>query len=377
MPGMGEKDQAKDGVKGLGPLPELEVLVGQMIVMDLRGTELTAEAGEWLEKGWLSGFLLFPGAEATPMQVRKLTDEIRKRSAAHPALISIDQEGGRVTRLKNGFTQFPAMRNLGAKKDESLALEVGKILGREMRAVGINTDFAPVLDLDLNPENEVIGDRSFGKDPELVAKLGIALMRGLQSEKIIACAKHFPGHGASREDSHLELPTVAIDRQTTRSRELVPFQKAFAAGVDTVMIGHIKYPAFDKYHPATLSERIIGELLRDEMKYNGVVIADSLEMKALEGIPLEDRAFMSVRAGADILLIAEGMESAKRVHTGLCAAVKMGALGMDRIFPAWERVGKLKSKLLNSTDFPAPGSLDQMVGIDRHRAIADQFARLS
>ncbi len=354
-------------------LPELEVLVGQMIVMDLRGVSIAPEMEDMLRKGRLGGVLLFPGPEATAWQVRELTDRIRGLAGEYPPIISIDQEGGRVTRLKQGFTTFPAMRKLGAKNDEVLAFEVGKILGAEMRAVGINTDFAPVVDLDLNPNNQVIGDRALSADRETVARLGISLLRGLQSEKIITCAKHFPGHGASREDSHLELPTVDIDQQTTRSRELVPFQKMIAAGVETVMVGHIKYPAFDKYHPATLSERIIGELLREEMKFNGVVIVDSLEMKALEGIPLEDRAFMAAKAGADVMLIAEGIESAQRIHTALCAAVKMGVLGADKVYLSFERIMKLKEKLLKASDLPARASLDQLVGTPGNKKIAESF----
>jgi beta-N-acetylhexosaminidase len=354
-------------------LPEIEVLVGQMIVMDLRGLVIAPEIEDMLRKGWLGGVLLFPGPEATPLEVRDLTDRVRELSREYPPILAIDQEGGRVTRLKNGFTQFPAMRRLGAKNDEGLAFEVGKVLGKEMRAVGINSDLAPVVDLDLNPNNEAIGDRALSAAPETVAKLGIAIMRGLQSEKIAACAKHFPGHGASREDSHLELPTVDLDQATTRSRELIPFRKAIAAGVETVMVGHIKYPAFDKYHPATLSERIIGELLRDELNFNGVVIVDSLEMKALEGIPLEDRAFMAVKAGADLMLIAEGIESAQRIHTALCAAVKMGVLGADKVYLSFERILKLKENLLKSSDLPAKASLAQMVGTPGHKKIAASF----
>jgi beta-N-acetylhexosaminidase len=354
-------------------LPELEVMVGQMIVMDLRGTVLPEEMRKLLQAGLISGFLLFPGKDVSPEQIRKLTDAVRENSREYPAMIAIDQEGGRVLRLKAPFTQVPAMRRLGAKIDEKLAFEVGKIFGSELRAVGINTDFAPVVDLDLNPENQVIGDRSLGPGPETVAKLGAAIIDGLHSEKVVACAKHFPGHGASKEDSHLELPKLAADQKTIRERELVPFRRAIEAGVETVMVGHVLYPAFDKYHPATLSERIITQLLREEMRFDGVVIVDSLEMKALEGIPLADRAFMAVRAGADIMLICDGIESARRIHMAICQAVTMGVLPMETIYNAFQRIMKLKDRLLKQSDLPDLDSINKIVGSEPHRKITVSF----
>lgn len=354
-------------------LPEIEVMVGQMVVMDLRGVSLPMEVERMLESGLVSGFLLFPGKDATPEQVRELTDSIREASRNYPAMIAIDQEGGRVLRLKKPFTQIPCLRRLGAKNDEGLAFEVGKTIGVELFAAGINTDFAPVLDLDLNPENQVIGDRALSPDPEVVSKLGCALIKGMQSQKIITCAKHFPGHGASREDSHLELPTVDADQQTVRERELIPFKAALASGVDTVMIGHIRFSAFDKYHPASLSGRIITELLREELGFDGVVVVDSLEMKALEGIPLEDRAFMAARAGADIMLISEGMESAKRVHMALCQAVTMGALPVERIYQSFQRIRKLKEKFLVGPYMPPISGIGGIIGCQRHQEIADSF----
>jgi beta-N-acetylhexosaminidase len=342
---------------------EIEFLVGQMILTDLRGIELKPEMAELLKKGLVSGVILFPGPEATPVDVRRLTDEVRAVCSHFEPIIAIDQEGGRVARLKNGFTRIPAMRNLGEKNDEGLALEIGRIVGKELRSVGVNLNFAPVVDLDLNPENKVIGDRSLGADPQRVSCLASALIRGLHSEKVLGCAKHFPGHGASREDSHQELPVVDADQETVRRRELIPFRSAIEAGVKSIMVAHLKYPAFDRYYPASLSERIIQGLLCEEMRFEGVVITDSLEMKALETIPLEDRAYMAVRAGADIVLISDGIESARKIHSALCTAVKMGALGADRIYSAYERVRNFKENLFKSSELPPVSSLERMVGI--------------
>ena len=354
-------------------LPEMEVMIGQMIVMDLRGTTVSEDIAKMLEAGPLGGFLLFPGNDAAPEQVRRLTDSLRELSSSYPPMIAIDQEGGRVLRLKKPFTQIPAMRRLGAKNDEGLALEIGKVFGSELRAVGINTDFAPVVDLDLNPDNQVIGDRALHSDPQVVSRLACAIIRGLQSEKIVTCAKHFPGHGASREDSHLELPTVSEDAQLVRGRELGPFKDAIACGAETVMIGHIRYPAFDKYHPASLSEPVITGLLRKEMGFDGVIVVDSLEMKALAGIPVGDRAFMAARAGADIMLIAEGLESAKTIHMMLCQAVTMGLLPVEKITDAFSRIMKLKEKFLKPSDLPPVAEVSRIVGSAEHQKIAASF----
>jgi beta-N-acetylhexosaminidase len=171
----------------------------------------------------------------------------------------------------------------------------------------------------------------------------------------------------------LELPKLVADQKTIRGRELVPFLRAIEDGVETVMVGHVLYPAFDKYHPATLSEKIITGLLREEMGFDGVVIVDSLEMKALEGIPLEDRAFMAARAGADILLICEGIESARRIHMAICQAVTMGVLPMEKIYNSFQRVMKLKEKLLKGADLPDINSVSQIVGSEQHLKIVEKF----
>ena len=354
-------------------LPEVELMVGQMIVTDLRGLTLPEELGRMAAAGLVSGFLMFPGNDATPAQVRELTDDIRNISGEFPVILAIDQEGGRVSRLQAGFTEIPAMRGLGATRDERLAFEVGAVLGSELAAAGINVDFAPVADLDLNPENQVIGDRALSADPEVASRLCAALVRGLHSEKILACAKHFPGHGASREDSHQELPMVDADPETVRGRELAPFKAAMKAGADMVMVGHILYPALDKYHPATLSEKIITGLLREELGFQGVVVTDALEMKALEGIALEDRAFMAARAGADIILLSEGIDNARRVHMALCQAVITGALPVEKVCRSFERVTALKQKLLKQSDLPPESEVDRIAGSQANLKIAKSF----
>ena len=326
-------------------LPEPEAIAGQMILAGLRENQLKQDYKELLSKGHISGFVLFPKSPISKEELKKLTQEIYSLSKHHPPLIAIDQEGGRVSRLKEPFTQFPPMRAIGEKNDESLAFEIGKTLGKELKEVGINLNFAPVLDLDLNPKNQVIGDRAFHSDPEIVAHLGSALIRGMHSQKILTCAKHFPGHGASKADSHLELPVVEIDKKILLDRELIPFKKAIEEGVDSIMLGHLLYPRIDKYHPASLSEKFISEILREELGFQGLVFTDSLEMSALGTIPMPDRAFMAIRAGADMVLCTKDLTQIQEVHFALTQAIMLSAIPLEKVYLAFERIIKLKEKI--------------------------------
>jgi len=329
-------------------LPEPELIAGQMILAGLRENQLNQDYKKLLSNGHISGLVLFPKNPITKEELKKLTQEIYSLSKNYPPLIAIDQEGGRVSRLKAPFTQFPPMRAIGEKNDEGLAFEIGKTLGKELKEVGINLNFAPVMDLDLNPKNQVIGDRAFHSDPEIVAKLGSAMIRGMKAQKLLTCAKHFPGHGASKEDSHLELPTVDIDKKMLFERELIPFKKAIDEGVDSIMLGHLLYPKIDKYHPSSLSEKFINKILREELGFQGVVFTDSLEMSALDTIPMPDRAFMAIRAGADIVLCTKDLNQVQEVHFALTQAITLSAIPMDKIYLAYERITRLKQKIQES-----------------------------
>ena len=255
---------------------------------------LEAEPGdlEAMQRVGIGGVILFARNVQSPQQVAAITRELQTAAlnSGHPGLfLAIDQEGGRVMRLRarHGFTELPPMRALGARGDEGLARQAGALLGRELRAVGIDLDYAPVVDVDTNPANPVIGDRSFSSDPGVVGRLGAALALGLQSAGVAACAKHFPGHGDTSQDSHTHLPRLPHALERLRRVELPPFAALARAGVASVMTAHVVFEALDAERPATLSAPVL-RLLRDEVGFDGCCVSDDLEMKAVaEHFPLE------------------------------------------------------------------------------------------
>src|SRR5687767_7340061 len=229
---------------------DLQALAARMVGIGFGDTEMTADARALIGRG-VRNIIFFSRNVVSPQQFAALVAEV-KSAAGEPLMTSIDQEGGRVMRLREPFTPVPSMRDVGRAGDEKLAYEVGRVLGREIRAVNIDCDLAPVLDVDTNPGNPVISSRSFGASPELVAKMGVAVIRGLQDEGVAACGKHFPGHGDTNKDSHHELPMLA-DHDLARlgEVELPPFEAAVKAGVACIMTAHVIYSGVDKL-PGTL-----------------------------------------------------------------------------------------------------------------------------
>ncbi|MGA6993940.1 MAG: beta-N-acetylhexosaminidase, partial [Candidatus Deferrimicrobiaceae bacterium] len=265
-----------------------------------------------LREGTGGGVILFSRNVQGPRPVRDLCREIRAAAGrGHPApLIAIDQEGGRVMRLTApGFTRFPPARcySLFCCRASRVAEAVGEAIGSELRAVGIDINFAPVLDVDSNPNNPVIGDRALSTDPHTAAELGISFLRGILSRGVLPVGKHFPGHGNTATDSHVELPVVRSSRDTLRKRDLLPFRRAIRAGVPALMTAHVLYPALDREFPATLSEKILRGLLRKQLRFRGAVFSDALEMKAITGrFGIGDAAVRAVSAGCDVVLVCRG-----------------------------------------------------------------------
>jgi beta-N-acetylhexosaminidase len=278
--------------------------VGQMLMPDFRNwqkqgetkatgfIEMNSEVASIIKKYHLGGVILFAENVVDTEQTVRLTDGLQMASPDLPLFITIDQEGGIVTRLQTG-TNLPGNMALGAARNGNYAYQTGEIIGKELSSLGINVNFGPSVDVNNNPGNPVIGVRSFSSDPELVSKLGIQTIKGLQNQNMIATTKHFPGHGDTAVDSHYGLPLVSHDKERLRSIELVPFQKAIDAGVDMMMTAHVQFPAFDDTTyiskndgqeimvPATLSHKVITGLLREEMGFDGVVVTDALNMKAI------------------------------------------------------------------------------------------------
>ena len=316
---------------------DAEALVRPLLWIGFDGKIPTPEAARLIHQG-VSGVILFARNVGTSDETRTLVREL-KAIAPGPLLLSVDQEGGRVARLTEGFTRFPALREIGGKSPDDVRA-IGRQLGAEVRGAGFDIDLAPVVDVDSNPANPVIGERSFSRDPHVVASLGAAMIEGLQ-EHVAACAKHFPGHGDTDKDSHYDLPRLphALDR--LRACELVPFKAAVAARVACVMTTHVVFDALDPGVAATMSAPAI-RLLRDEVGFGGVCVSDCLEMKAIsEHFGCGTAAVRAVSAGVDALLVSHTAEAQHEVIASLAAAVCDGSLSEGRVREARTRLDSL------------------------------------
>jgi len=283
---------------------------GQRLILGLAGPGVTDDERRLIELVRPAGFILFARNVEGPEQVHELNRELASLVDDHdPALLSVDQEGGRVARVRAPATEFPPMLALGRADDAALTEDVGHTMGLELRAMGFNLNFAPVADVNSNPDNPVIGDRSFGDDPQTVARHVVAYGRGMQRAGVIATAKHFPGHGDTSVDSHLALPIVDRPVASLRATELPPFAAAVAAGIGTVMSSHVLFPALDEDWPATLSPTILPTLLREELGFDGVVFSDDMEMRAVAGRwPVEVQVRQATEASVDVLLCCKDPE---------------------------------------------------------------------
>lgn len=326
----------------------------------------------------LGGVILFARNVEAPEQVAEMAREIRDLARDLPLWVSVDQEGGRVARLRRPFTEWPPMATLGRSGDDGLAERFARALARELRAVGISLDYAPVLDVHTNPANTVIGDRALSDGSEIVARIGAVIVRGLQEEGIAACGKHFPGHGDTSADSHHELPTVGFGPDRLRAIELVPFRAAIDAGVAAIMSAHVLVPALDDARPSTLSPTIMSGLLRDELGFEGVILSDDLEMRAIaEGYTIERAIVGAIGAGCDSVLICGPTQEAQaRALEALVHAVEVEELPLGRIEDALVRQQRQKERFLSAAR-PRPAALDlpAVLGCDAHQAIAAEMAR--
>ncbi|BDG09805.1 beta-N-acetylhexosaminidase [Anaeromyxobacter paludicola] len=355
-------------------MPTLDQEIARLFVVGFQGTSPTPEVLELVRRG-VGGVILFARNVADAEQVAALSAAL-KRAAGRPLLVSIDQEGGRVARLRapQGFTELPPMRAVGQLGDEGLAFEVGALLGRELRAAGVDQDYAPVVDVDTNPANPVIGDRSLSRDPAEVGRLGAALARGLQSAGVAACAKHFPGHGDTSQDSHQDLPRLphALDR--LERVELVPFRALARAGVASVMTAHVVFEALDPRLPATLSAPVL-RLLREACGYRGCVVSDDLEMKAVaEHFALEEAVPAALAAGVDQLLVCHTPEKQHRAIDLARAAVERGEVPGARLAEAGARVDRL---LAWAGPPPDPAAVRRALRTPEHLALVGRIPPLA
>ncbi|WP_425464008.1 glycoside hydrolase family 3 N-terminal domain-containing protein [Oceanobacillus piezotolerans] len=376
----------------------LKEKIGQMLMPDFRNyngknvTEMLPEIEQLIQEYHLGGIILFRENVVTTEQTARLVAAYQDAAEKYGLLMTIDQEGGIVTRLQSG-TDMPGNMALGATRSPEIAENVGRVIGEELEALGINMNLAPVLDVNNNPDNPVIGVRSFGESPELVAEMGLAYTRGLQSTGVAATAKHFPGHGDTAVDSHLGLPEVPHDKERLLEVELYPFQQAMDSGIDAIMTAHVTFPKIDDTKviskkdgteislPATLSHKVLTGLMREEMGYDGVIITDALNMLAIQDhFGPVDAVIRAVNAGTDIVLMPVGLEE---VADGLLNAVETGEITEERIEESVKRILTLKiERGIIKEETPAPieeivANAEQVVGSQEHKKVEKEAAERS
>lgn len=361
-----------------GGVVTLREKLGQLLIVGLQGTELTKEEETFLVNNNIGGVVLMGRNTQSPEQIHRLCSSIQKlrnqTNSKAPFFISIDMEGGRVARLKEPFTQWPPLKKLGEIDSPSLAFNMAISMGRELRAVGINIDFAPCVDVLTNTSNKVIGDRSLSSDPEVVAKMSSALIRGYMKSEIITCAKHFPGHGHTMVDSHEELPIEETSLEKLNNIELVPFRKAIRSRVDLIMMSHVLYKALDAEYPASLSPAAY-KLLREELRYRGLIITDDLDMKALtRHWSVEEIAVRAIEAGNDLLLYCNDSTTPPKALDALEKAIAQARISLARVEDSFQRISKLKRDSILNID-PLPWSeVKGLIGHADHLKIAKGIA---
>ncbi len=356
----------------------IEEKVGQLIMVGFEGTQANEVIETHIRERFVGGVVLFSRNIESPQQTAELTNELQRLAGATarqiPLFIGIDQEGGWVIRLKEGATVLPGNMALGATDSTELAERAGEITAVELAAVGINLNFAPVMDVNNNPDNPVIGRRSFGESSELVSRLGVPYIRGLQRNGVLATAKHFPGHGDTTVDSHFDLPTVNHDLDRIHALELQPFRAAIDADVAAIMTAHIIYPAFDANRPATLSPTILTDLLRKELGFDGLLITDDMEMKAIDDrYRSGEAAVMAVEAGADIVMVLWTPAKQIEVFDALLSALKSGRISQARLDQSVERILKGKGAAFERR-FVDIEAMRTTVGAEAHKQLAQTIA---
>ena len=343
-------------------------------MLGFEGTSLPCDLGRFLRDG-LAGVAIYPRNYESAAGLHKLTTNIRK-AAAQPVLIGIDQEGGSRFALRAPFTQWPSPAELGRIQNVDLAAEfvekMARAIARESRAVGVNVDFAPMLDLSTNPKSPVTHDRSFGSDAARVARWGVAFLNGLAAEGVLGCVKHFPGHGDASVDPHLDLPRFDGSPEEIAERELQPFSAAIKAGAALVMTAHILLPRLDPDHPASMSEKILGGFLRRKLDFNGVILADDLGMGAIaRRYGRGDSAVATLEAGTDIAMLCHDWSAVEPAMKAVARAIANSQFDAERWAAGRTRIADLRQRIA-AAELPAP-PLD-VVGCAEHVALSAEIS---
>lgn len=336
-------DPIKEKIAGMS----IDEKIGQMVLVGLEGTTMQANALEMIETYRIGGFILYKDNISDAPQTVAMLNQLKaaNHSNAAPLWLSIDQEGGKVSRMSADFKRFPPAGQIGLVNQSMYSRQIGLSIGEALQALGFNMDFAPVLDINSNPQNPVIGSRSYGADPQTVIKHGITTMKAIQSKQVAAVVKHFPGHGDTSVDSHLELPVVKKSLNELLSFELLPFMEAIKLDTDAIMIAHLLIPYIDEQYPASQSKKIITDLLRKTLKFEGVVITDDMTMRGItKHYDIGEAAVRSVLAGCDILLVGHDYNQQVAVLQALKKNTENGTLSAVNLDRSVYRILHLKSK---------------------------------
>lgn len=346
--------------------------VGRLAIVGFAGHSAPDDLRRLIAEFDLGGVIYFARNIMEPAQVAELSREVSSLAPDWPFWISVDQEGGRVARLRAPFTEWPAARALGRSGDDGLARRFAGALAAELRAVGITLDYVPVLDVHTNDANPVIGDRALSGDAGEVARLGAVIIEVLQAAGVAACGKHFPGHGDTSVDSHEDLPLVEHALERLEAVEFEPFRRAVAERVATIMTAHVLVPVIDEAQPASFSRRLVSGILKAQLGFDGVVISDDLGMKAVSRMaPLPEASVAAIEAGCDAVLLCNStIDEQVEAIEAVVHAAEAGRLAPARIDDAFRRQRQVKARLAEAG--PAPPL--SIVGCDTHRAVAREMA---
>lgn len=364
---------------------KLQETAGQLVIAGFEGKHITSEAKALIHTYRVGGIILFSRNIGKPEEVLKLTTDLQREAKEanydYPLLICADQENGIVRRLGDGTTIFPGAMAQGATDEPRHAYDIGFATGKELLALGINWNLAPSIDVNNNPDNPVIGVRSFGESPEKVAEFGRASMKGMQDAGVITTIKHFPGHGDTDTDSHLNIPVIKHDMKRLEEIELKPFKACFDQGADTVLTAHVHFPAIESEDglPATLSKSVLTGLLREKLHFNGVVTTDCMEMEAIsKTIGTEKGAVVTIKAGSDFAMISHTFSRQKGAIKEIMHAITTGDITEETIQKASERIERLKEKYLSWSDVNFENNkIPEFVGGSAHQALASGVYRNS
>lgn len=325
----------------------IEEKIGQMFIIGLQGTQIDEKTIEMIKKYKVGGIILYRRNYNSYEQMLNIINDIKKVSKENkiPIFISIDQEGGRVNRMPKEFNNLKSATFLSETNNTDKLIESGEIIGKMLKKMGINMDYAPVFDIRRFEKDHAIGDRCYGKDKQEVAKNATSVMKAISKEGVIPVIKHFPGHGLTKKDSHFKIPTIMEKVDFIKDEDMYPFKVAIENGAEAIMIGHLIIKDIDKYYPATLSKKVINTLLKEECGYNGLIITDDFKMWAIKlHYSIKRAVVKSIKSGNDMVMIGDTYSKVKKVIKYTIKKAKRGKIDINSINNSVEKIVKLKEK---------------------------------